>query len=313
MKDFYDREKYTEDDINRIIEKKWEESLNLEFKSSEALANTAHNKKEISKDISSFANSAGGMLIYGIREENYAADSISYIDGNIVTKEWIEHVINSNIYRKIEGILIIPIRFDSDIGKTVYIVKIPESNQAPHMASDNKYYRRYNFESVPMDEYEVRDKYYRLGKTELSIVDVRAAKGSHAGVKGNYGYMDLKIDFLVKNVGNSIEDRYQMEIEIPSILIYDPGSALERYPHISKGENRVYTIPNDSPLFPGRETSLCPIPIKINKKTFRDPENFRITIGLDFSNGSKNYEYDLRDVLVVDGETINEKVFAKER
>jgi predicted HTH transcriptional regulator len=70
MNDFFEKPKYTEEDIERIINESWEESLNLEFKSSDSLNNTDLNKKEISKDISAFANSAGGIVIYGIRKIN---------------------------------------------------------------------------------------------------------------------------------------------------------------------------------------------------------------------------------------------------
>src|SRR5262249_24568980 len=42
-------------------------------------------------------------------------------------------------------------------GRVVYVVSIPQSLDAPHMASDKRYYKRFNFESVPMEDYEVRD------------------------------------------------------------------------------------------------------------------------------------------------------------
>jgi len=88
---------------------------------------------EIVKDVSSFANSAGGMIIYGIKELNHVADSFTFIDGNIYTKEWIEQVIQSGIQRKIEGLKIFPVRFDDNIEKSIYVIKIPESFSAPHI------------------------------------------------------------------------------------------------------------------------------------------------------------------------------------
>ncbi len=59
MKDFFSKEEYTEQDINDLISNKVEESLNLEFKSSDSLGSEPSKKKELSKDVSSFANSAG--------------------------------------------------------------------------------------------------------------------------------------------------------------------------------------------------------------------------------------------------------------
>ena len=105
MKDFFEKEEYTERDILSLIEGRVEESINLDFKSSDSIGSEPSKKKELSKDISSFANSAGGVIIYGIQENNHVAESLSFIDGNIFTKEWIEQVIHSNIQRKIDGIL----------------------------------------------------------------------------------------------------------------------------------------------------------------------------------------------------------------
>ena len=54
---------------------------------------------------------------------------------------------------------------------SIYIVKIPRSNNAPHMALDNKYYKRHNFSSDPMEEYEVRESFFREYYPKLEIVN----------------------------------------------------------------------------------------------------------------------------------------------
>ena len=39
-----------------------------------------------------------------------------------------------------------------------YVVEIaPATSRAPHQAYDKRYYKRSNFESTPMEDYEVRD------------------------------------------------------------------------------------------------------------------------------------------------------------
>jgi predicted HTH transcriptional regulator len=45
-----------------------EESLTLDYKAADALASSDGKKKEITKDVSAMANSAGGLIIYGISE-----------------------------------------------------------------------------------------------------------------------------------------------------------------------------------------------------------------------------------------------------
>lgn len=166
---FFDKEMYSYEDLVNLIENQIEESINLDYKSAKSLDNTDLKKRELAKDVSAFANSDGGIIIYGIQEENHKPTRLDFVNGNEYTKEWLENVIDSNIQQKIHGIKIYPIRINSDIKETVYVVKIPSSSSAPHISADKKYYRRYNFKSVPMEEYEVRLLYNRTSRAEVDI------------------------------------------------------------------------------------------------------------------------------------------------
>lgn len=313
MNDFFDKKEFTEQGILSLLENKVEESINLEFKLSDSIGSQDQKKRELSKDISSFANSDGGIIIYGIKENNHVAESLSFIDGNIFTKEWIEQVIYSNIHRKIDGILIIPVRFENDVSKTVYVIKIPESVQAPHMASDKRYYKRYNFESVPMEEYEVRNLYNRLQKTDLSVVDLLFQHRGHTGGHDKYGYINFEINVLVKNESNSIEDRYKLEIKIPNVLLYDRNRELEQFLNLNTGSHSIFSIPNKSPLFQDEQASICPVLIRITKRIFENPENFIVKTKLYFSSGIKTKEFNLREILQIKGRRLVEEMFTEER
>ena len=152
MKNFYKKNRYTFKDIQSLIDNDVEESQYLDFKEAGALNKKDQKKKfDISKDVASFANSDGGIIVYGIKEKNHKAGSITFIDGSEITKEWLEQVINSNIQRHIPDLKIYPIRKSGDIKKSIYIVKIPTSAEAPHLSKDKKFYKRFNFESVAME------------------------------------------------------------------------------------------------------------------------------------------------------------------
>jgi predicted HTH transcriptional regulator len=139
---------YNENYITNLLATKAEENTYLEFKRADSLIihpdnkskNLEEIKNEIAKDVSAFANSDGGVLIYGIAEENHVATDYSFIDGNIFTKETLEQIINSRIHRKIEGFHIEPIRFNNDIEKTIYVIEIPRSINVPHQTKDKKFY-----------------------------------------------------------------------------------------------------------------------------------------------------------------------------
>jgi len=149
---------WNEHEILQLIQNAQEEFLELDFKRADSLKNTDTNKKEISKDVSAFANTIGGTIIYGIEEypaPPHAAVNISPVNPRVTTKEWLEQVINSNIQPRIPGIRITPITLSSRPDSAVFVVTIPEGATA-YQASDKKYYKRFNFESVPMYDYEIR-------------------------------------------------------------------------------------------------------------------------------------------------------------
>lgn len=152
----------TKTDLESLIEDKVEESLGLEYKAAKALENI----KEIAKDVSAMANSAGGLIIYGIKEfdekdKKHLPEKIDVIDRKNFSKEWIENVITANISPKINGLKIIPISVDEGV---IYVVEIPQSETAHQNTKDKdcRYYKRHNFKAEPMYDYEVRDIFNRV-------------------------------------------------------------------------------------------------------------------------------------------------------
>ena len=205
----FDKIDFTEEDINNIIKSKLEESINIEFKSAGALSNDKQIKKEISKDVSAFANSDGGIIFYGIDETLHVASGLSYIDGDLYNKEWLENIIISSIQNRIDDLRIIPVRFENDIKKTIYVVKIPKSLNAPHINGDKKYYRRFNFQSIAMEEYEVRNLYlaHKEGKIELYDIVIKPK----LPLKDIYTFY-LEIQICTK--GNYVAEKYKVAVHI---------------------------------------------------------------------------------------------------
>lgn len=141
-------------DIDKLIQNGVQENLHLDYKASGAMAQSK--KDEIAKDVSAFANSDGGLIIYGIVENNNLPTSKDDgVDHSKCTREWVEQIINSLINPRIDGIRIQIIPRSQD--KSIYAIQIPKSARAPHQSSDKKYYKRFNFQSVPMEDYEIND------------------------------------------------------------------------------------------------------------------------------------------------------------
>jgi len=66
---------WEEQDIQALIHEQRRENFQLEYKRSDSLAKTDPRKTEISKDVSAMANSAGGIIVYGIDEQKKRRDT----------------------------------------------------------------------------------------------------------------------------------------------------------------------------------------------------------------------------------------------
>jgi hypothetical protein len=189
-------------DIEALIRDRVQEHIHLDYKDSSAIGDDR--RHEISKDVSAFANSDGGVLIYGVEEDQHSHLPIR-IDGGIddqrFSREWLEQIIMSKVTPIIDGVRIIPISVGP--GKSLYIVEVPKSHRAPHQAADKKYYKRNNFVNQPMEDYEINDvRNRRYSLPPLLTFEVFDWKGFVAA-------------FDVTNVGEIVAEDVSFEFAPP--------------------------------------------------------------------------------------------------
>jgi hypothetical protein len=149
-----------------------QEGLSLEFKRSAKLAKADEARDTLSKVASAFANSAGGILVFGVIEDKHVAIGLDDgVDPAVVTKEWIDQVLSMIVHPRIQGLLIKQIWLSGDhVGRVAYAIEVPAATTfAPHQTRDHKYYRRLNFECAPMEDYEVRDLLRRATTPDLFL------------------------------------------------------------------------------------------------------------------------------------------------
>jgi hypothetical protein len=166
-----DAKDWSEDDLQELISLGVQEGLELDYKQCDALQKSDSRKNEVSKDVAAFANSAGGVIVYGVKENGHFPVQLDIgFDPSEISKEWLEQVINSRIHRRIEGVRVNQVSLPKAApGRVAYVVVVPQSTRAPHQSADKKFYKRFNFESVPMEEYEVRDVGQRSTSPDLEL------------------------------------------------------------------------------------------------------------------------------------------------
>lgn len=298
-------ERYSKAHIDYLIKSQAEESIHIEFKSGEALGRTDSKKSEIAKDVSAMANSDGGIIIYGLSENEHIASHITYIDGDKYSKEWLEQVINSKIKRRIPDLTIDVIRIGNKISRSIYVVRIPRSNESPHMASDGRYYKRHNFECVRMEEYEVRDTFRRTTETRLKLEPAEFV--GHIPLKNKktnkIKQFDIQVVIDVKNVGRTIEDTYKTIIRIPR-KIYDRsrhGQSLERNFRKYQKDYALLNLPGHTPLFPQEVNTLANFNLEILKSDYDDIKRYPLKIRFYYSHGIYELEYYLHKEMKFNG------------
>lgn len=245
----------TQEDLEQLIALNVEENLHLDYKGAGSLDRKEVKKKEITKDVSAMANSAGGMIIYGIREHSEPGmqqlpSHLDPVDSQAYSREWLDSIIGQ-IQPTIEGLEIIPIPVTTaDASGYCYVVVIPQS-QTAHQANDYRYYRRRNFLSEPIDDYEIRELMSRARQPVLTvnakyILDVVAPDGS--------GKISSHIVFQIRNKSNVMARHYAIVGKIPTRL---PDGEIIRPEKAYLAEERgrsfwFFKVANaTNPIFPG--------------------------------------------------------------
>jgi hypothetical protein len=295
--EIHKKDTYDMDFLLSIISNELEESINIDFKAGEALSKNDAKKKEISKDVSAFANSNGGIIIYGMNEVNHKANSFSFIDGNEFTKEWLEQIISSTIQRNIPDLKIFPIRNNGKIEETVYVVQIPESIESPHICKDKKFYKRYNFESVAMEEYEVRNLYGKKAKSKL-ILSGYSISFKKINTYDNKILFDITTGLI--NDGDLEESNYKINVYFENFEIKYADFSWERRPdtklhqHTVLDANRIkISTIGVHPIYPSEKIDLLRFTVSFDLAKFEEIQSTaKIIFKLLYSGGEDEMKTD---------------------
>ncbi len=154
-------EEIRESDLQVLIDNKVPEGKTIEYKKEWSNKKDAEARKEFLADITSFANSSGGDLIFGISQDNKTGEpkAIEGIEVENADKEKtrLDNIIRDGIEPRLLSTTIQPISLSNS--KFAILIRIPKTWIAPHRViygGNSKFYARNSSGKYEMDVDELR-------------------------------------------------------------------------------------------------------------------------------------------------------------
>lgn len=167
-----------ESDLQALVDNRVPEGKAIEYKESLPLEDY-ESKREFLADVSSFANAAGGHLIYGIKEvsgEPVELCGLQNIDADAEILR-LENLIRDSIEPRIPGVSMRAVPLQT-VGVAI-IIRIPKSWALPHVVRFQNHWRFYSRNSAgkyPLDVSELRAAFALSETTSERIRNFRAER-----------------------------------------------------------------------------------------------------------------------------------------
>ncbi len=167
---------FTEQDLQRLIGQY--ESIRLDFKASALLSQPPPRiVKQLTEDVSAFANTEGGIIVIGIKESKSGRKSVGAeidegVDPSQMSPERLEQLIAGNISPSLTGLVVRPIPLTgTKAGRLAYVVIVPKGTTAYQARQEHKYFGRTEFSAVPLEDHVIRLLMNR-GRAPHAIVEI---------------------------------------------------------------------------------------------------------------------------------------------
>ncbi|MCA3271745.1 MAG: ATP-binding protein [Roseomonas sp.] len=168
--------------ILAMIDGREQETVTLEFKTINDPSSgrmDRGDRKNLGKTLSAFANSQGGLQIWGVLARRGPGDEVDCARGpkpiaNIERlKSDVMTLIGEILSPRHDGIIVASINSESHPGTGYLLIKVDRSERRPHMSrapDDGRYYRRAGGATFPMEHGDLEDAFNRRRVATLELV-----------------------------------------------------------------------------------------------------------------------------------------------
>lgn len=249
-------------DIEQLVTDQVHEGRTRDYKRDLELSKDEH-KRELAKDVSSFANAAGGDILFGVEEAKDANGKNAGYPEKIVgvncpnyddTKLRIESIIRDNIDPRIHGIGIHKV--DGFENGPVIMIRVPRSWTAPHMVSfqnQSHFYSRNSAGKQPLDVREIRAAFLRGTEEATKIRRFRDERLGRMIAGDTPVPLDIKNEatVVVHLVPLGLDSESGIDVvalsKDPTKMRFPPGSPF--YDRLNLDGYVRFTAPNKTPQY----------------------------------------------------------------
>lgn len=219
----------------------------------------------LSKQISAFANGAGGHIFLGVDDDGLVDGGVRVDLKGGGTRSWLEDVLPSSVDPPLQRFNVFEVPRPAEGGRSrilpdhaVYVLHVPSSEEAPHQAVDRRYYLRIAGKSRPMGHVHILDVLRRTRHPRVDITRV-SPYGDPVFATDDPRGPKVMVCFqaFVSNRGRNLARHVGAEVILPrpvvnsevrELILEEDGIHLTQRP----GQLDFFRY-HPYPLFPGQE------------------------------------------------------------
>jgi hypothetical protein len=265
------------------------ESVNIEKKAEGKFHLNASGKvdgdttAELAKQVSGFANSGSGFIVYGITDDNKLDAGVPRLVGRQPIKDWVEAAIPKLVYPELTTCqareIIVPGHHAKD--RCVLVVQVPLSERRPHwtLSPTEVAYIRAGAHTFPMRPQSLLDISSRRGGSTADL----ALRHDDAPNRPNKICI-FRVVPLIRLLNGHACESWGLDLRISRSNVRLPLVAdTPDSPFLEVTNSQHFLISRPARLFPGRFTPavLNPIEITWDQRELELPFDLEMTLYLD--------------------------------